>query len=133
MTNMNAGLPEITMVLALAASLTSLGIAMTQFLKTRMQMPTSNGAESNIAELIREGEDRLSTMFAMMEEAQQARFDALRSDISSIRAEIDWLTGEQMVEQAINMARNGVSVEEINAELGLSQEVAETLNATRVH
>lgn len=133
MTNMNAGLPEITMVLALVASLTSLGIAMAQFLKTRMQMPTSNGAESNIAELIREGEERLSTMFAMMEEAQQARFDALRSDISSIRAEIDWLTGEQMVEQAIAMARNGVTVEEINAELGLSKEIAETVNATRVH
>ena len=130
---MNAGLPEITMVLALVAGLISLGIGMAQFLRNRMQAPTSNAAETNIAELIREGEERLSTMVAMMDEAQQARFDALRSDISSVRAEIDWLTGEQMIEQAITMARNGVTAEEISAELGLSQEAAETLQAMRVH
>ena len=133
MTNMNAGLPEITMVLALVAGLISLGIGMAQFLRNRMQAPTSNAAETNIAELIREGEERLSTMVAMMDEAQQARFDALRSDISSVRAELDWLTGEQMIEQAITMARNGVTAEEISAELGLSQEAAETLQAMRVH
>lgn len=130
---MNAGLPEIIMVLAFIAGLASLGIGMIHFLKSHRHAASSNGPDTDIAQLIRDGEERLAAMVAMMDETQQARLDALRSDISSVRAEIDWLTGEQMIEQAINMARDGVTAEEISAELGLSQEAAETLQVMRVH
>lgn len=130
---MTYGLLEITMVLALFAGLISLAIGLVQFWRGKTTTEGLSAEENQMALLIRQGEERLASMVTMLESNQQTRFDNLRSEISAVRAEIDWLTGEQMIEQAISMAREGVSAEEISAELGMSYDAAEALKAVHVH
>ena len=69
----------------------------------------------------------------MMDAGHQAHLEGLRSELSSMKADIEWLAGERMIEQAISMAREGMDPGEISADTGLSFEAAHTIAALRRH
>jgi hypothetical protein len=50
-----------------------------------------------------------------------------------MRADLEWLTGERMIEQAIQMCRDGYSSREVSQETGLAPEAVRTLNMLRAH
>lgn len=134
---MTLGLTEIVVLLLGLGGLCLFGFGLWQFHLGR-RTATESGAETgdahaDIAALIRGGEERLLAMVAKLEAGQQERLDGLKSEISAVKAEIDWLTGEHMIEQAINMAREGISAEEISADLGLSFDAANTITTMRRH
>jgi hypothetical protein len=128
--NMTLGLVGTLSILALAGGLSALGLGLWRMWRAA-QAPKA--ADERIADLIREGNERLGALMAMMDASTEARLDALRAELSSVKADLDWLTGERMIEQAIAMARDGVSAEEISADLGLSLDAAETVQAMRRH
>lgn len=127
---MTLGLVGTVSILALAGGLSALGLAFWRMLRGTAP---SDATDDRVVELIREGNEKLSALVAMMDASNSARLESLRSEISSVKADIDWLTGEKMIEQAIAMARDGVSAEDISADLGLSIEAAETVQAMRRH
>jgi hypothetical protein len=57
----------------------------------------------------------------------------LRQDISAIRADLEWLAGERMIEQAIQMCRDDVASDTIRSECGLSAEALRTIRLLRTH
>lgn len=131
---MTIGLTEFAIAMLLGSGVSLIGLGLWRYVRgLRAAGESSDAAAPEIAGLIREGEERLSAMVAMMEAGHSARLDSLRSEISAVKADLDWLTGERMIEQAILMARDGVSAEEISADLGMSQDAAQTITAMRRH
>lgn len=65
--------------------------------------------------------------------AWQERDDALRRDLSAIQADLEWLSGERMIEQALSMFHDGKSDRDVSQELGLPLETVQTLHMLRAH
>ena len=55
------------------------------------------------------------------------------NELRTIRAEVEWLSGERMIDQAVNLARDGLDASFISRETGLSLDDAETINRFRRH
>ena len=58
---------------------------------------------------------------------------ALRQDLAAIRADLDWLAGDRMIEQAIQMCRDGLPVEKVAKDCGMTADTLRTLNVLRAH
>jgi len=76
---------------------------------------------------------QIETLLSAHQAQRQTEDDAMRQDLSAIRADLEWLAGERMIEQALTMFREGVSVSEVSQELGLPVETVRTLNLLRAH
>jgi broad specificity phosphatase PhoE len=57
----------------------------------------------------------------------------LKADIQHLKSDVEWLAGERMIEQAIQMAQTGLQPDDIGRELGMTRETAETIAAFRKH
>lgn len=130
---MTLNIIEIVAVGALAAGLVAIAVGIWRLVAQRQAAAANDGQDTRIADLIKEGEERLTAMVAMMDATQQVRLDNLKHEIATVKSDIDWLTGERMIEQAIMMARDGVPADEISADLGLSFDAAQTISVMRRH
>jgi len=74
--------------------------------------------------------------------AEQARRQAevlsvalagLKADIQHLKTDVEWLAGERMIEQAIQMAQSGLEPDDIGRELGLTRDTAYTIATFRKH
>jgi orotate phosphoribosyltransferase-like protein len=59
--------------------------------------------------------------------------DGLREHLGDLKSDVEWLAGERMIEQAIQMARQGSDPDTIGNELGLSRDTAATIAMFRKH
>ena len=57
----------------------------------------------------------------------------LGADLSALRADIEWLTSERMIEQAAQMCRDGANPDRIGEDLGLSGDTVRTIALLRTH
>ena len=57
----------------------------------------------------------------------------LKADIQHLKSDVEWLAGERMIEQAIQLAQTGMDADDIGRDLGLTRETAETIAAFRKH
>jgi pilus assembly protein TadC len=76
---------------------------------------------------------QIETLLSAHHALRQSEDEAVRQDLSAIRADLEWLAGERMIEQALTMFREGVSVKDVSQELGLPVETVRTLNLLRAH
>ena len=75
----------------------------------------------------------IETLLSAHNDQRQTGDAALRQDLSAIRADLEWLAGERMIEQALTMFRDGVPLKDVSAELGLPIETVRTLTMLRAH
>lgn len=71
-----------------------------------------------------------------VEAADRRQNDAMSeamSELRQIRAEVEWLSGERMIDQAVNLARDGLDASFISRETGLTMDDAETISRFRRH
>lgn len=57
----------------------------------------------------------------------------LKADIQHLKSDVEWLAGERMIEQAIQMAQSGLEPDDIGRELGLTRDTATTIATFRKH
>lgn len=76
---------------------------------------------------------RLSHVISRLESGQEAALGRLESQVDAMRADLEWLAGERMIEQASAMVRRGLPAEKISEELGLSLDAARTIALFRSH
>lgn len=76
---------------------------------------------------------QIESLLSAHHDQRQTEDAAIRQDLSAMRADLEWLAGERMIEQALTMFRDGVSVKDVSAELGLPVETVRTLNLLRAH
>ena len=130
---MTPGLIETVSVAALVAGAAILGTGLWRWYQTNKAEKAKAKAEDDLATLIRTGEQRIAALVATLDASQQARLDGMRQELTSVKSDLEWLTGERMIEQAVSMARDGMSAEEISADLGLALEAAQTVSVMRRH
>jgi uncharacterized membrane-anchored protein len=131
--HMSLGLIELISIAALISGTSVLGFGLWRVIAARRTLGSEPQIAAEITNLIREGEERLTSMVAMMDAGNQANLASLRQELTTVKADVDWLTGEKMIEQAITMAREGIAAEEISADLGLSFDAAHTISVMRRH
>ena len=78
--------------------------------------------EGMIAEQARRQADVLSVALA-----------GLKADIQHLKTDVEWLAGERMIEQAIQMPQSGLEPDDIGRELGLTRDTAQTIATFRKH
>lgn len=136
---MSLGLTELTTLSLALAGAAFVGHGLMQMWKPHraQNRATGDDMEKRIAALIEQTEARVAGLVTDLAAGMDARHkqgtDAVRHDIAAMKSELDWLTGERMIDQAIAMARSGLSAEDISADLGLSLEAAQTIRAVRRH
>ena len=62
-----------------------------------------------------------------------ATIEAIATEIKDMRSDIQWLTRERMIDQAINLAREGESGSEIARQTGISADELVAMQAFRRH
>jgi hypothetical protein len=77
--------------------------------------------------------ERIETRLSAQDRERCAQMELLRQDLAHMRADVEWLAGERMIEQAIEMCREGHSNERVSADLGLQPESVRTLKLLRTH
>ncbi|MGP9805071.1 hypothetical protein [Paracoccus sp. NSM] len=75
----------------------------------------------------------LGDQLQAQDQRRQAEAVALREDLNALRADVEWLTSERMIEQAIAMCREGLPNSEIGDTLGLSSDTVRTIRLLRTH
>nr|WP_111299324.1 hypothetical protein [Paracoccus saliphilus] len=77
--------------------------------------------------------DAIGTLLAAQEQRRQDDQSALRSDLAALRGDVEWLASERMIEQAIEMCREGAPTQDISDSLGLSSDAIRTIRLLRAH
>jgi len=75
----------------------------------------------------------IETRLSLHEQQRCSELEQLRKHLFDMRADVEWLAGERMIEQAIEMCRDGLSNERISADLGLQPNAVRTLKLLRTH
>lgn len=130
---MSLGLTELSTLSLAVAGAALMGHGLWQMWKARQITEPADDMEARISAMIQGTEARIAHLVSGLDARQKQGTDAVRSDIAAMKSELDWLTGERMIDQAIAMARSGLSAEDISADLGLSLEAAQTIRAVRRH
>lgn len=76
---------------------------------------------------------RIGDLLAKQQSHQAEALAALRADLQGVKADVEWLAGERMIEQAIALAQSGSTPDAISEELGLSRENAAAIALFRRH
>lgn len=76
---------------------------------------------------------QMNILARRLEAHQELMMNRLQEDIRGLQSDMDWLAGERMIEEAVNMARCGQNPSAISSELGLSMDAAETITLFRKH
>lgn len=77
--------------------------------------------------------EQIDTRLATQEQHRTSDMEQLRQSVAHMRADMEWLVGERMIEQAIQMCRDGLSTDRISADLGLQPEAVKAIRLLRVH
>ncbi|MEY4983922.1 MAG: hypothetical protein RIR62_2188 [Pseudomonadota bacterium] len=77
--------------------------------------------------------ERLEVLLTGHERRIIEAVDGLRDHLGDLKSDVEWLAGERMIEQAIQMARQGSDPEDIGHELGMSRDAAATIALFRKH
>lgn len=86
------------------------------------------------------GDDRMQAIAARLEAAiaaldgrRDSALSAMAADLAAVRAEVEWLGGERMIEEAVRMCRDGVPHARISEDLGLSPDSVRVISLLRSH
>lgn len=82
---------------------------------------------------LRAVEGRLLQAIADHRETAAQAMDEALDQITRMKADLEWLAGDKMIEQAITLAQSGADSATITAETGLSTDDAELLRRFRPH
>lgn len=120
------------LVLSLALSVTA-GGALSLVLLRRRRAALAAAAPSPLEAQLAALEQRLSDRLHDMDWRHATALDRISATTDSLQADLDWLTGERMIDQAIALARRGEDPETIAAEVGLDPDEAKAVARLRRH
>ena len=75
----------------------------------------------------------LALRIELLGDQLQAQDQRRQAEAVAQRADVEWLTSERMIEQAIAMCREGLPNSEIGDTLGLSSDTVRTIRLLRTH
>ena len=130
---MSFALIETVSIAAMLAGVAIIGTGLWRWRGAAKAVSAQSQPEVDLANLIQAGEARIAALVSTLDASQQSRIEGMRQELTSVRSDLEGLTGERMIEQAVSMARDGMTVEEISADLGLAVDAAHTISVIRRH
>ena len=125
---------EIQIILAVAAIVTlGGGIPVYFFFRRLKQQQKITQAGHNMQHVISATEQKIADAVEAASQRQATALSEALEELRKIRVEVEWLSGERMIDQAISMARDGVDPIGISRETGLSLDDAATISRFRRH
>ncbi|MCE6961939.1 hypothetical protein LAZ40_23150 [Cereibacter sphaeroides] len=122
------------LVLSLALSVAAGGaLSLVLLRRRRAAMALSAVAPLPLEAQLAALEQRLSDRLHDMDWRHATALDRISATTDSLQADLDWLTGERMIDQAIALARRGEEPETIAAEVGLDLDEAKAVARLRRH
>lgn len=77
--------------------------------------------------------DQIERRVTVETRAQAVVIDQFRNDLAMLRGELYWLAGDQVLDQAVQMCRDGMPLDEIAVETGLPDDTLRALRMLRCH
>jgi hypothetical protein len=74
--------------------------------------------------------ERLETRLAAQ---RDEGLSSVSADLAAIRAEVEWLGGERMIEEAVRMCREGIPARRVGEELGISADSMRVISLLRAN
>lgn len=112
------------LILLASAAAVTLTLAAGAYVALRRKRAEKAAANSDKAMLTKIADDQSKI---------DAAINAMADEMKDIRSDIQWLTSERMIDQAINMAREGESGQEIVRQTGISADELVAMQAFRRH
>ncbi|AXQ93646.1 hypothetical protein ORIO_07800 [Cereibacter azotoformans] len=121
------------LVLSLALPLAAAGAVVIALRRRQRAVALAATAPRPIEEQLAALEQRIAERLHDMDWRHASVLDRISATTDSLQSDLDWLTGERMIEQAISLARKGEQPEAIAAEVGLDLEEARAIARLRRH
>ncbi|MEA5160822.1 hypothetical protein U5903_08560 [Cereibacter johrii] len=120
-------------LLVLSLALPAAAASALAYILMRRQRAGAPAAPPALEEQLAALEQRISDRLHDMDWRHASVLDRISATTDSLQSDIDWLTGERMIEQAIQLARKGAEPEAIAGEVGLELEEARAIARLRRH
>ncbi|WYK04233.1 hypothetical protein DWF04_014450 [Cereibacter sphaeroides f. sp. denitrificans] len=120
-------------LLVLSLALPAAAVGALAYILMRRQRAGAPAAPPALEEQLAALEQRISDRLHDMDWRHASVLDRISATTDSLQSDIDWLTGERMIEQAIQLARKGAEPEAIAGEVGLELEEARAIARLRRH
>ncbi|AZB63582.1 hypothetical protein EBL87_07495 [Cereibacter sphaeroides] len=120
-------------LLVLSLALPAAAAGALAYILMRRQRAGVPAAPPALEEQLAALEQRISDRLHDMDWRHASVLDRISATTDSLQSDIDWLTGERMIEQAIQLARKGAEPEAIAGEVGLELEEARAIARLRRH
>ncbi len=125
--------PQTLTLVSVAVALLAVMTTVLSIHRARRAVAAASHKHLRDADMIDRLDERLVQHMTRLQENQTILASQIHDDIRSLQADMDWLAGERMIDEAIAMARSGVAVNDINAELGLPGDSAQVITRFRRH
>lgn len=114
-------------------TLASVMLAATAALAWRRAQRRASELESAVLPAVSDAIVRLEGLLQDSSEKNLQTLDKFAADLSAMRAEVEWLGGNWMIDEAIRMCREGIPSDRIGEQLGMTQESLRVLSLLRTH
>ena len=115
----------LALIAVVAIGLVMTGSGLLMMMRDMRRRPSA--APEAIAALPDATLSRIEQGMMQQAEAMSQSLASIGADVMALKADVEWLTGERMIETAINLARSGQSPAEVSANTGLSEDAARTI------
>jgi hypothetical protein len=98
--------------------------------QNRAQLET---AQAQILHAMNDNHSRLTALIERHATSHQSSQNDIVRNVEAIQADLEWMAGEKMIEQAMDLVRENMPVSQIAQETGLSADKIRTITAFRTH
>lgn len=98
--------------------------------QTRAQLDL---ARAQMQQALDHGHTRIAALIDQHAQAQHHGQQDIARNVEAMQADLEWMAGERMIEQALDMVRDNMPVAHIAQETGLGADTIRTLATFRAH
>jgi uncharacterized protein YdbL (DUF1318 family) len=88
---------------------------------------------AGMADLLGAQARQIETLLEQQAAARRIEGQQIAQNVETIQADVEWLAGEKMIEQAMTLVRDNLPLSQISQDTGLSHDTIRTLAQMRTH
>jgi uncharacterized protein YdbL (DUF1318 family) len=88
---------------------------------------------AHVADLLGAHKQQIESLLEHQAAERHVEGQQLAQNVETIQADIEWLAGEKMIEQAVSLVRDNMPLSQISQSTGLSHDTIRTLAQFRTH
>lgn len=125
--------PILISVMAVAILALAAGLLLSWKELSRQNRANHRETLDGILSLLNASSTKTEALLASYASAQATGQQEITRHVETIQSDVEWLAGERMIEQALELVRDNMPVSQISKETGLSHDKIRTLASFRAH